>query len=207
MRLLNGLPLAIFIAGLSAQATTITFEGLPPSDFGVYGLDNKTLQGVTFYDFEAASTSQPGIIAHSGVNVALESYGDFPPRIVFNSPVTFVSGYFNYGGWDISPLCLFASDAAGQPVAQACSKYPSNIDGGPWPYAPNEYIALSSNAPITSVYFQYGDDSGYYFTVDDLTFASTPEPATWLLVALSICFLSFHVFLKRRARTRLLNRT
>jgi len=168
--------LALGVAGRSANATTIDFEGYPDSTILTTQYPGLTLSnaiiltsGISLNEFEFPP--------HSGVNVASDNGG--PITIDFSAPVTSFSGYFTY----IEPLTLDGFDASDTEVASAASAYSSNdaLFGDPGS-SPNELIQLSYAGGMSSVTIT-GDPLGGSFTVDDVTYTSAvPEPSTQSLL-------------------------
>lgn len=183
------------LVAISAAGETINFE-----QFSQYqDLSTANVPGIQFQDFTAVMSPKPGatgllsIPAHSGKMVAIQSCCDFPPVLTFTQPVNTFSGYFNYFSSNgLFGLQLLAYGANNQLITSVESPYLSNIDACDCPsgvYDPNELLSISSSTPIYSLQINPGDETGPYFTMDDITFTATPEPkAIGMMLLASVGF-------------------
>lgn len=165
----------------TVKASQIYFEGLPDSTV----LTNQYL-GATFSNavIETAGVSldEFEFPPHSGLNVAFDSTG--PMSILFDSPVTSISGYFTYA----ESITLAGFSDSGVEVATVSSAFLSNMGlSGVAGSSPNEFLSLSYAPGISSISIT-GDPNGGSFALDDFGFDSgappdtAPEPSTILLV-------------------------
>jgi hypothetical protein len=166
--------LALAVAGRSANATTIGFEGFPDSNILTTQYPGLTFtnaiiltSGISLNEFEFPP--------RSGVNVVSDNNG--PMTIDFSTPTTSFSGYFTY----LEPLTLDAFSASDTEVATASSMFSDNdaLFGDPGS-SPNELINLSFTGGISSITIT-GDPLGGSFTMDNMTYTSAvPEPSTFI---------------------------
>ncbi len=158
-----------------AAAVPIDFEGLAD------GASLTTqIVGATFANsivlHSGLSLNEFEFPPHSGVAVASDDGGAM--RIVFDSPVTSVSGFFTYS----APLIFTAFDAGGNTVATAASLFANNLAlSGAAGSAANELITLAAAGSFSRVVI-LGDLGGGSFVVDDLSVTAVPEAPTYALM-------------------------
>ena len=164
----------LFQARVSADSTTITFEGLAD---GTDISSTYAPQGVTFTNAvvltAGESLNELEFPPHSGLNAAFDANG--PVTLNFSSTITSFSGYFTY----TEQLIVEAFDSSNQLLQSTNSLFDQNfVSSG---NAPNEFISLN-NKGISSVTIT-GDPAGGSFVMDDVTFVTTPEPPSLVLLA------------------------
>jgi hypothetical protein len=109
-----------------------------------------------------------------------------PISISFPVPVASVGGSFTY----LAQLTLTAFDGADQLIGQTTSLFSSNLAlSGAVGSSPNELIQIAFAGGISRLVIS-GDAAGGSFTLDDLTFASVPEPGTLGLLLPGLAVLS-----------------
>jgi len=165
-----------------SSATTVDFEGF--SDGAVLSAQ---VSGLTFSNAivltAGTSLNEFEFPPRSGANVASDSGG--PISIAFAVPVASVGAWFTYA----ESLTLTAFDGSDQQVGQANSLFSSNIAlSGEAGSSPNELIQIAFAGGISRLVIA-GDVAGGSFTIDDLTFASVPEPGTLGLVLTGLAVL------------------
>ena len=164
----------LFQARVSADSTTITFEGLAD---GTDISSTYAPQGVTFTNAvvltAGESLNELEFPPHSGVNAASDANG--PITLNFSSPVASFSAYFTYA----EQLMVEAFDSSNRLLQSSSSLFDQNFvsSGNP----PNEFISLNDKG-ISSVTIT-GDPVGGSFVMDDVTFVTTPEPPSLVLLA------------------------
>lgn len=172
--------LALLVAGgLAASpvaAALIDFEGL-----GDGTALTTQVAGVTFANAlvlrSGLSLNEFEFPPHSGAGVASDDGGAM--QIVFDSPVTSVSGFFTYS----APLAFTAFDAGGNAVGTAASLFANNMAlSGAAGSAANELITLAAVGSFTRLVI-LGELAGGSFVVDDLTVTAVPEAPTYALMA------------------------
>jgi hypothetical protein len=188
------------VTGLTAVAETIDFEQYS----GYLGFVD--VPGVVFQDFDVITASDV-FPAHSGTKVATQSCCDFPPTLTFNQPVNTFSGYFNYYSTNnVFGLAITAFGADNQAIETIYTPYLSNLERCDCPfgvYDPNELLTLSSATPIYSIGFEDGDSEVFgTFSMDDISFSATPEPASLPLTASAILMLTFGYLLVPKVLNR-----
>ena len=161
----------LFGSALRASATTVDFDVF--ADGTVLAAQ---VPGLTFANAivisAGVSLNEFEFPPHSGAIVASDSGG--PISITFAIPVANVGGAFTYS----QPLTLTAFDGADQQIGQANSLFSNNAAlSGEAGSSPNELIQVSFAGGIARIVIE-GDAAGGSFTLDDLTFASVPEPGT-----------------------------
>lgn len=165
---------------LLANQVIINFEDLADSDAVTTQYANLTFSnataltaGVSLNEFDFPPSSGATAIFDDGAPISID----------FGTPITELSGFFNY----IVPLTITAFDSGNSQVAQVFSSFSSNITSLPDPGSSvNELIALNFAGGISKVTIA-GDPAGYSFTLDDLTYTTldvqpVPEPSTILLI-------------------------
>jgi len=164
-----------------ADTTVINLEGL--SDGTI--LTNQ-YPGLSFSDAivltAGISLNEFEFPPHSGVNVVLDNGG--PMSIDFANPVLNFAGYFTYA----MPLSIVGFGPSNNQVATATSAFSNNEAlSGVAGSNPNEFLSLTGSSGISRIQIT-GDPAGSSFTLDDLTFGTTPvpEPSTILLVLASL---------------------
>jgi hypothetical protein len=180
--------LALAVAGQSANATTIGFEGFPDSTILTTQYSGLTFSN-TIILTSGVSLNEFEFPPYAGTNVASDNNG--PITIDFSTPITSFSAYFTY----LDPLTLDAFNASDTEVATATSAFSDNDalfgDSGS---SPNEFIDLSFPGGISSITIT-GDLLGGSFTMDNMTYTSAvPEPTT--LSTILICMII--LFRKRK---------
>lgn len=153
------------LISLSA-GTVVDFESFSDGD-----LLTTQVPGLTFSNtivFGPFSLNTAEFPPFSGTNVASDFGG--PISIAFLSPVFSVSGYFTY----TEPLTFTAFDASNVQIGSATSAFSNNLglSGDPGS-SPNEFLQIQTGTPIAAVTIQ-ADPNGGSFTLDDLTYDSTP---------------------------------
>lgn len=171
------LAITALTGGRSAAAVTLDFETLADLDPVTTQLSGLSFANTTAFVAGAAggSLNEIDFPPRSGVTV-VSNDGAGAITITFDTPVTAVSGFFNYS----VALTLTAFDALLAPVASATSAFGSNLaDSGDPGSTPNERLEVAFAGGISSLTVQPELD-GFGFTLDDFTFAPTaavPEPA------------------------------
>lgn len=171
------------LSSLPARATALTnFEQFTDSEILTTQIPGLTFTntiiltaGISLDEFEFPP--------HSGSNVASDNGGLI--TIEFSSPVFLFNGYFTYA----EPLTLDGFGSSNNLLASANSKFSSNLalSGDPGS-SPNEFLQISSSAGLTEITIT-GDPNGGSFVMDDISFGSVPEPASYALLLLGTAVL------------------
>lgn len=170
--MISGLILMVCIMQTSALGlTTLNFEGLPDANYYYGGHQNigGYYPGVTFgpdaviLDKVIYGYNDYGYPPHSG-NAVFRPYTQNYVDITFDTPVSYLEGWFTFG---TSTGYLEAYDAGGALVdsTSMASNFMSNA-------------LMSVSAPaIKSVRIHDGSD---YWTGDDIAYQTVPEPSSLL---------------------------
>jgi hypothetical protein len=164
--------------------------------------------GVVFRNFNA-DTASDSFPAHSGTHIAVQSCCDAPSILTFDQPISKFSGYFNYYSQNsLFGLAMIAFGASDQYIKTVYSPYVNNLDkcncGFPGSfYDPNELLTVSSVTPIYSLMFlnDDGEITGT-FSMDDISFNPTPEPASLALTAAAFLTVGLGYLLITESRQR-----
>jgi hypothetical protein len=161
---------------LQANVITINFENLSDQESvtnqysGLAFVNTIALTaGISLNEFEFPP--------YSGSNVVSDDFG--PISIIFDTPVTSISGYFTYA----LPFTLLGFDAGSNQVGSAASAFSNNMAlSGDLGSSSNELLFLYFANGISSITIM-GDPAGGSFTLDDLTYSPlqstpVPEPST-----------------------------
>lgn len=165
----------------ASQAATLDFESLA----NLEGVGSQySGQGATFVNAVALeaglSLNEFEFPPHSGSVVLIDVGG--PISILFNTPVTQVSGFFTYS----TGLTLAAYDAANVTLGGVSSAFSKNTAlSGDAGSSANEVLALAFASGISKLTIT-GSPLGGSFTLDDLSFSPVPEPNTAVLLALGL---------------------
>ena len=173
--------MVLFSCALSA--TTIDFESLADSSFVT-----TQFTGLVFSNTQVLSAgislNELEFPPHSGTNVVTDAGG--PISVVFDSPVSSVSGFFTY----LSQLTFVAYDSSAHSLGQTTSAFSNNLamSGDPGS-SPNEYLQLNF-ADISEIVIT-GSPAGGSFVMDDFSYSSgtgttIPEPSTFGVI-LCLC--------------------
>jgi hypothetical protein len=111
--------------------------------------------------------------------------GSGPLILFFEIPETDFTVYVTYA----AALTLTFYDSGNNVIGLEDSLYSSNVgtfgDAGS---SPNELFSFHSASGISRLVF----DSDFSYTLDDVTVSTVPEPATWILLAISVLGFGFH---------------
>jgi hypothetical protein len=191
MVVLGCLSILLFAGQVSAEIIIINFD-----DLGAGPLDNQyESRGVTFSNTTVILSDPASYPAHSGGNLAFNDKD--PIEISFVTPVYSIEAYFTrVDEVDDVTLSFYGQGIDGPDTRLGVRTLSPNLDPDHWIY--NEQIYFEWSGGISRVSIADGME-GQSFTMDDLTFSTTPvpEPATLLLVGFGILGLAGY---RRRAR-------
>jgi len=187
----------LFASGVNATPAKVDFEQFEDGETltsqiaGLTFVGGLVLRGgISLNEFEFPPRSGNGVLVDQGSDL----------RIEFESPVFSIGAYFTY----MVPLSLRAFDADGNVIGSRSSSFLSNLalSGDPGSAA-NEYLEISLASPISSVAI-HGDDAGYSFAMDDLSYnveqmPAVPEPTVNAMLCIGSGALLWTLSIRRRS--------